>query len=149
MRSLLLVFYVSSCNYIQNRLYIVLTHIMQDIYSYHMFHQINFHYLIQVGNTVSHFSYASLIKCKITQKRNVIFLFWDYQRKAHLYLHYQLQLHWDQIRNEWENGSWRALPSKHHFTLHYFKWNSDHMALFSGLNFCYARDKSQFILGKI
>ena len=40
------------------------------------------------GNcTVSHFSYAPLIKCKITRKRNVIFLFWDYQRKAHLYLH--------------------------------------------------------------
>ena len=26
-------------------------------------------------NTVSHFSYAPLIKCKISQKRNVIFLF--------------------------------------------------------------------------
>ena len=23
-------------------------------------------------------------------------------------------------------------PSKHHFTLHYFEWNSDHIALFQG-----------------
>ena len=31
--------------------------------------------LSQYLNTVSHFSYAPLIKCKITRKRNVIFLF--------------------------------------------------------------------------
>ena len=99
--------------------------------------------------TVSHFSCAPLIKCKITQKRNMIFLFWDYQSKAHLYLHYPLQFHCDQIRNEWENGSWRALPSKHHFTLHYFEWNSVHIPLFSGSDFCYARDRSLFILGNI
>ena len=99
--------------------------------------------------TVSHFSYAPLIKCKITQKTNMIFLFWDYQRKAHLYLHYPLQFHCDQIRNEWEKGSWRALPSKHHFTLHYFERNLVHIALFSGSYFCHARDKSQFNLGNI
>ena len=97
-------------------------------------------------HTVSHFSYAPLIKCKITQKRNMIYLFWDYKRKAHLYLHYPLQFHCGQIRNEWEIGSWRALPSKHHFTLHYFEWNSVHIVLFSGSYCCYARDKSRFIL---
>ena len=100
-------------------------------------------------HTVSHFSYTPLIKCKITCKRKVIFLFWDYQRKAHLYLHQLLKFNWYQIRNEWENGSRRALPSKHHFTLHYFEWNSDLIALFSGSNFCYAGDKSRFILGNI
>ena len=100
-------------------------------------------------NTVSHFSYAPLIKCKITQKRNVIFLFWDYQRKAHLYLHKPLKFHCDRITNKWENGSFSALPSKHHFTLHYLEWNIDHIALLSGSNFCNARDKSRFILGNI
>ena len=30
---------------------------------------------VHFDNTVSHFSYAPLIKCKITQKRNMIFLF--------------------------------------------------------------------------
>ena len=38
---------------------------------------------------------------------------------------------------------------KHHFTLHYFEWNSDHIALFLGSNFCYARDKNRLILGNI
>ena len=84
------------------------------------------------GSTVSHFNYAPLKQCKISQKRNMIFLFWDYQRIAHLYLHYPLQFHCDQTRNEWENGSWRALPSKHHFTLHYFEWNSVRIALNQG-----------------
>ena len=37
--------------------------------------------------TVSHFSYAPLVQCKITRKGNMLFLFWDYRRKAHLYLH--------------------------------------------------------------
>ena len=110
-------------------------------------------FVIPISNntrdTVSHFSYAPLIKCKITQKRKMIFLFWDCQRKAHLYLHYPLQFHCDQIRNDWENRSWRALPSKHHFTLHYFEWNSVHTALFSGSYFCFTRDKSRFILGNI
>ena len=46
------------------------------------------HQLIHKPSTMSHFSYAPLIKCKITQKSNMIFLFRDYQRKAHLYLHY-------------------------------------------------------------
>ena len=50
--------------------------------------------------TVSHFSYAPLVQCIITRKRNVIFLFGDYQRKAHLYLHKPLKFHCDQIRNE-------------------------------------------------
>ena len=35
---------------------------------YHLLEDIN-------QATVSHFSYAPLIKCKITQKRNVIFFF--------------------------------------------------------------------------
>ena len=86
----------------------------------------------QSGHRASHCSYAPLIKCKITLKRNRIFLFWDYQRKVHRYLHKSLKFHCDQIRNKWENGSWRAQPSKHHFTLHYFEWNSDHIALFQG-----------------
>ena len=34
--------------------------------------------------TVSHFSYAPLIKCKIIQKRKSIFLIRDYQRRAHI-----------------------------------------------------------------
>ena len=37
-------------------------------------------------SSVSHFSYEPLIKCKIIRKWNMIFLFWDYQRKARLYL---------------------------------------------------------------
>ena len=108
------------------------------------------YYIINLHeSTVSHFSYAPLVQCKITRKRNMIFLFWDYQRKAHLYLHQSLKCHCNQIKNEWENGSESALPSKHHFTLHDLEWNSDHIALFSGSNFCYARDKSRFILGHI
>ena len=82
--------------------------------------------------TVSHLCYAPLIKCKISWKRNMLFLIWDYQRNAHLYLHYPLKFYCDQMRNKWENRSWRALPSKRHFTLHYFEWNSDHIALFHG-----------------
>ena len=35
------------------------------------------------SHTVSHFSYTPRIKCKITWKRNMVFLFLDYQRKAH------------------------------------------------------------------
>ena len=109
----------------------------------------SFHAVKCRNNTVSHFSYAPLVQCRITRKRNVIFLFWDHQRKAQLYLHQPLKFLCDQIRNEWENISLSALPSKHHFTLHYHKRNSDHIALFSGSNFCYARDKSRFILGNI
>ena len=97
-------------------------------------------------HTVSHFSYAPLIKCTITRKRNIIVLFWEYGHQAHLWSHQHLKFHCDQIRNECKNGSWRALHSKHHFTLHYFEWNSVHNALFSGSHICYASDDSRFIL---
>ena len=100
-------------------------------------------------NTVSHFSYAPHIKCKITRNKNIQFLFWDYKYKAHLYLYQPLKFYFDQMRNKWANGSWRALPSKHQLTLHYFKWNLDLIAHFSGSNFYNARDKSRFILGNI
>ena len=39
---------------------------------------------VLVKHTASHFCYAPLIKCTIIQKRNMIFLIWDYQCKAHL-----------------------------------------------------------------
>ena len=56
--------------------------------------------LLSLVSTVSHFSYAPFIKYKTTRKRNIIFSFCDYQRKAYLYLHQPLKFYCDQIRNK-------------------------------------------------
>ena len=47
--------------------------------------------ILKHEHTVSHFSYAPLL-----MKRNTLFLFWDYQRKAHLY--------WNFIVIRWETS---------------------------------------------
>ena len=97
-------------------------------------------------NTVSHFSYAPLIKCTITRKRNIIFLFWEYRIYICIIL-------WNFIVIRSEMNA-KMDPEGHYpqntiFHIVLFRMKLRSHCTFLGSNFCYARDKSWFILGNI
>ena len=98
----------------------------------------------RLNYTVSHFKYAPLITFKITQK-NICYIYSETISIKRIYICISpinsIVIRW--VTREKMDREGHYPQNTFHIAL--LEWNSDHIALFSGSNFCNARDKSRFL----